>query len=454
MFFDRLAQRVRAVGAPLCVGLDPRPERLPPTFRTHPQPILAWNQAIIEATADLAAAFKPNIAFYEALGGEGWEILKATIDAIPDGIPVILDAKRGDIGSTAEAYARAIFDHLGVDAVTLSPYLGQDSVVPFLRYEEKGVFILCHTSNPSAREIQALPVCPPDRPPTPVYIEIARRAIAWGPSEQVGLVVGAPYPDALAAVREVAPQTWFLVPGVGAQGGRLEHLAAGLRADGLGVLVNVSRGIMLADDPRAAAETLVRRWREMRLSPAPREPRDPLVDVVRALVELGAVQVGEFTLASGQKSHYYVDLRLLVSAPTVLALVAQQYARHVRRLKPDLLAGVPYAGLPIATAVSLHTGVPMIYPRREAKDHGTGRRVEGRFQPGQRVAVIEDVTTTGGSVLRAVEELRGLGLVVEDAIVFLDREQGAGENLRRAGVRLHACLTASEMWGMIERRDA
>ncbi len=383
------------------------------------------------------------------MGREGWDLLKATIEAVPDHVPVILDAKRGDIGSTAEAYARAIFDHLGVDAVTLSPYLGRDSIAPFLAYREKGIFLLCHTSNPSAREIQALPVCPPDRPPTPLYQEIARRALAWGEPDQIGLVVGAPYPDALAAVRRVAGDAWFLVPGVGAQGGRVEHLSAGMREDGLGILVNVSRGIMLADDPWAAAEAIARQLRALSPPSSPPRPSEPLADLVRALLDIGAIQFGEFTLASGQKSNYYVDLRVLVSAPTLLALVAQQYARHVRRLKPDLIAGVPYAALPIATAVSLHTGVPMIYPRREAKEHGTARRVEGQFHAGQRAVVIEDVVTTGGSVLRAVEVLRAEGLLVEDAIVFLDREQGARTNLRRAGVRLHTCLTVSEMWKIV-----
>ena len=448
-FFERLAERVQSVGAPLCVGLDPRVDQVPARFRRAPEPLLAWNQAVIQATADLAAAYKPNIAFYEALGRTGWDLLQATLRAIPPDVPVILDAKRGDIGSTAEAYARAAFEVLGVDAITLNPYLGRDTIAPFLAYPEKGIFLLCHTSNPGAREIQTLPVCPPDRPPTPLYREMARRALRWGDPARVGLVVGAPYPEALAAVRQEAPDTWFLVPGVGAQGGEIATLRPGLRSDGLGILVNVSRGIALAEDMRQAAETYARQLAALSPAPSPTRPRDPREELVLALHDLGAIQFGEFTLASGQRSPYYIDLRVLVSAPAVLAQAAQQYARHVRRLKPDLLAGVPYAALPIATAVSLHTGIPMIYTRKEPKAHGLGRTIEGHFTPGQQVVIIEDVVTTGGSTLQTVERLRAAGLVVEDMVVLIDREQGAREALRRAGVRLHACLRLSEVWAIL-----
>ncbi len=448
-FFERLEARVAATGVPLCVGLDPRPDRVPSRFRGAEDPLLAWNRAVIEATADLAAAYKPNIAFYEALGRRGWDLLQATLQAIPAEVPVILDAKRGDIGSTAAAYAQAAFDVLGVDAITVNPYLGRDALAPFLARPDKGIFLLCHTSNPGAQELQTLPVCPPDRPPTPLYVEIARRARHWSEHPNVGLVVGAPYPEALAAVRQVARDLWFLVPGVGAQGGAVADLAVGLREDGRGLLVNVSRGIALAADPRRAAEAYARELRALARPPSPMSHPDPRTDVVLALHDLGAIRFGDFVLASGQRSSYYIDLRVLVSAPTVLAQVAQEYARHVRRLKPDLIAGVPYAALPIATAVSLHTGVPMIYTRKEAKSHGLGRTVEGRFAPGQRVVVVEDVVTTGGSVLDAVQRLREVGLAVEDVVVFIDREQGASARLREAGVRLHACLRLSEVWAIL-----
>ena len=162
--------------------------------------LLRWNRSIIEATSDLVCCYKPNIAFYEALGQPGMALLRQTIAAVPNEIPVLLDAKRGDIGSTAAAYARACFDELGVDAVTLSPYLGRDSIEPFAAYEGKGLFVLCHTSNPSAGALQNLPVCSGD---LPLFLQVAREAVSW--SSNVGLVVGATYPGALADVRTVAP---------------------------------------------------------------------------------------------------------------------------------------------------------------------------------------------------------------------------------------------------------
>ncbi|MCX7670765.1 MAG: orotidine-5'-phosphate decarboxylase, partial [Anaerolineae bacterium] len=238
------------------VGLDPQVEQLPAAVRQAQEPILAFNQAIVEATAPWACAFKPNIAFYEALGNAGLDALRTTLDAIPADIPVILDAKRGDIGSTAEAYAKACFEVFRADAVTLSPYLGRDSVEAFARYADKGLFVLCHTSNPSAGEFQELEIADwrsLDREPNqPLYIHVARAAVAWSP--KVALVVGATFPEAVARVRSVAPQRWFLIPGIGAQGGDLEAtLNAGLRSDGRGAIVNASRSIANAGDPRRAA---------------------------------------------------------------------------------------------------------------------------------------------------------------------------------------------------------
>ena len=263
-FFDKLHAAIERNDSLLCVGLDPNPDQLPERYRSGDTAenlvdgLLSWNRAIVESTSDLVCAYKPNIAFYEALGLPGQQLLRETLALVPDDLPVILDAKRGDIGSTATAYARACFEELGVDAVTLSPYLGRESIEPFAAYGDKGLFVLCHTSNASAGELQALEISDwrtLDREPNqPLYLHVARAATGWSPN--VCLVVGATYPDALRAVREAAPQTWFLVPGIGAQGGDPALLTAGLRDDGLGIIVNASRGISRAEEHRAAAVEL------------------------------------------------------------------------------------------------------------------------------------------------------------------------------------------------------
>jgi uridine monophosphate synthetase len=205
---------------------------------------------IVEQTAEYACVFKPNIAFYEALGQPGWDALRETLAAIPEDMPVLLDAKRNDISSTAAAYARAVFDELGVDAVTINPYLGSDGVEPFLAYEDRGVFLLCKTSNPGAGDLQDW-----SQYGQPLYRRVAELAGEWAQGQEIGLVIGATYPEAMAEIRAAWPKTWFLVPGVGAQGGDLEAaLQAGLRPDGRGLIVNSSRGIIYADDPRQAAQ--------------------------------------------------------------------------------------------------------------------------------------------------------------------------------------------------------
>lgn len=262
-FFEKLQKAIEQNNSLLCIGLDPNPEQIPERYHVQGSDapridaIYNWNKAIIEATADLVCTYKHNIAFYEALGEPGMVLLRKTLALIPPDIPILLDAKRGDIGSTAAAYARASFDDLQVDAVTLSPYLGRDSIDPFAAYAGKGLFVLCHTSNPSAGEFQKLEISDwqmLDREENwPLYLHVARAAVQWSPN--VGLVVGATYPDAMKAVRTVAPDAWFLVPGIGTQGGDLAGtMAAGLRADQQGLIINVSRGVSLADDHRAAAE--------------------------------------------------------------------------------------------------------------------------------------------------------------------------------------------------------
>ncbi len=477
-FFDKLEAAARRNNTLLCVGLDPTPEACPDRFLAESgapseetldpkdstcQALLAWNRSVIETTADLVCCYKPNIAFYEALGQPGMALLRATIAAIPKDIPVLLDAKRGDVGSTAAAYARACFEELGADAVTLSPYLGQDSIAPFAAYPDKGLFVLCHTSNSTAGVFQNLIARngQDQGEEGPLYLRVAEQAVGWSPA--VGLVVGSTYPQALAGVRAVAPDTWLLAPGIGAQGGDVEAaLSAGLRADGLGVLIAATRSVTQAEDPRQAAASIQHGINAARAqlsaqscaaeaSPTPQTPSIPVRhrELIIGLAELGALQFGDFTLASGKRSSMYVDLRLLVSDPGLMQAAARAYAKELDALQVDRIAGIPYAALPIGMAVSLASGRPLIYNRKESKSHGLGKDIEGLWKPSERVVIIEDVITTGGSIISSVELFRAAGLIVEDAIVLLDRQQGGVENLRKAGIRVHSVLGLGDVLDLL-----
>jgi orotidine-5'-phosphate decarboxylase len=239
-FAERFAAAVAANCSHLCVGIDPVAERIPGGD------VLGWVKAVVEATSDLVCCYKPNSAFFEALGRDGWEILCETMALIPADIPVLLDAKRGDIGNTAAAYAAAAFDVLGAGAVTVSPYLGRDSLEPFLSRADRAIFVLCRTTNPGASDLQDLPVLDRDGP-RPLYEVVAERCRDWNTAGNVGLVAGATYPAELARVRSICPEQLLLVPGVGTQGGDLEAAVAAARdAQGGGFLVNVSRQITYA----------------------------------------------------------------------------------------------------------------------------------------------------------------------------------------------------------------
>lgn len=244
-FSKRLADTCDALGSRICVGLDPRPDRID-------EPVGDFCRRIIDETVEHAAAYKPNSAFFEALGVDGLGMLKTVIDHVPEDRLLLLDAKRGDMAATAEAYAKAAFEVLGADAVTVSPYLGGEALGPFLADPNRGAFVLCHTSNPGSQEFQKLQV-----DGEPLYLHVARRAEAWDKAGNIGLVVGATYPEALARVREAAPTLPFLVPGIGAQGGDLVgSVRAGLDAKGGGLLISASRSLMFAEDPGAATKAL------------------------------------------------------------------------------------------------------------------------------------------------------------------------------------------------------
>lgn len=235
-FTDKLLDASRKNRSWLCIGLDPDPELM------HGVDVLQFNKAIIEATSDLVCAYKPNLAFYEVLGTEGLAILEKTVKFIPSDIPVIGDAKRGDIGNTARAYARALFSVLGFDAATVNPYLGFDSIEPFISHQDKGVFILCRTSNRGATDFQDLRA-----DGMPLYEAVARKAQEWNTYGNIGLVVGATYPEELKKVRSICPEMPLLIPGIGAQGGDLSSaVGSGVDARGEKAIINVSRQVLYA----------------------------------------------------------------------------------------------------------------------------------------------------------------------------------------------------------------
>jgi uridine monophosphate synthetase len=454
-FFSALENRVGAVDSLLCIGLDPHPEDL---AETTGRALRDFCLRLIEVTVEAAAAYKPNAAFFEALGAEGISALEDVIRQVPDGIPVILDVKRGDISSTARAYARAAFEVLKADAVTINPYLGKDAILPFIEDPSKGAFVLCKTSNPGADDLQELRVSGKVPSPAagfngPLYQWIASLVREWNAQGNLGLVVGATQPNSLARVREIDPTIWILAPGIGAQGGDLSAaLKAGLREDGLGLLVPVSRSISRAEDPRQEARRIRDAINAERKSTRQRQAK-PIAegltpqqkDIARNLLEIGCIKFGQFTLKSGAASPIYIDLRRLVAHPGLMLQVARAYQSLLRDLEYDQLAALPYAGLPITTAVSLLVGKPMLYPRKEEKSYGTKAPVEGIFEKGERAVVLDDLITTGGSKLEGIEKLLENGLLVKDIVVLIDRGLSAGTDLAQRGYQLHAYLKLGQL---------
>ncbi|MCL4240922.1 MAG: orotidine-5'-phosphate decarboxylase [Dehalococcoidia bacterium] len=251
-FFEQLTTRSREIDSLVCVGLDP-------DFRKHRvEDVVAFNRAIIEATTPYAACYKPNIAFYEQFGVPGLRALEATLASIPPGIPVIGDVKRGDIGNTAEAYARAMFEQWGFGAVTVNGYQGLDTVEPFLAYEGRGVFVLCRTSNPGSREFQEQRLANGRM----LFEEVALVASAWSPN--IGLVVGATAPQELRTVRSLVPRTPILIPGVGTQGGKPEEVVAAAGYLPGRMVVNASRGVMYAAEGPGFADAAAEAARLLR----------------------------------------------------------------------------------------------------------------------------------------------------------------------------------------------
>jgi uridine monophosphate synthetase len=269
----------------------------------------------------------------------------------------------------------------------------------------------------------------------------------------LGFVVGATQPDALRRTRQLAPDRWILGPGIGAQGGDLASaVKAGVNSAGSGLIVPISRTLIQADDPRAAALALRDEINAARQTATNHHPTESVhKELIEQLHQIGCVQFGQFTLASGQQSPFYIDLRRITASPALLQLAARAYTGLLRPLTYQHLAAVPYAALTIGTAVALMTSESLIYPRKEVKAHGTGKSIEGVFANGDSAVIIEDLVTSGGSVLQAVEKLQAANLNVSDAVVLIDREQGGKANLADHGIQLHAVLSLTEILNTLQR---
>ena len=248
-----LVENIRRKGSFLCVGLDPDIKKIPQHLLTEENPLLAFNKVIIDATAQYAVAYKPNLAFYESLGVEGWIALEETVKYIKEKYPdqfIIADAKRGDIGNTSQLYARSFFEHLDVDAITVAPYMGEDSVTPFLGYEGKWVILLALTSNKGSHDFQLIE----DKEGKRIFEHVLETSAKWASSDEMMYVVGATQGAMFQDIRKVSPNSFLLVPGVGAQGGSLEEVAKYGMIEDCGLLVNSSRGIIYASNGEDFAE--------------------------------------------------------------------------------------------------------------------------------------------------------------------------------------------------------
>ena len=259
-FIEKLSQATRNNNSLVCVGLDVDPGRIPPHIADRPDPVFRFCREIIDATRDMVCAYKPNFAFFGAMGQRGWEALIRTIEYVPQDIPVILDAKLGDIGNTAERYARMAYCELGADAVTVNPYMGFDAVAPFLAHPGRCAFLVCLSSNPGSEDFQRLRT-----DSKPLYRIVAEKAVAWKTHGLCGLVVGATQPDELQEIRALATDLPILIPGIGAQGGDVEQVArCGTDENGDMAIVNISRGVLYASNGTDFAKTARRETERLR----------------------------------------------------------------------------------------------------------------------------------------------------------------------------------------------
>ena len=473
-FFVQLTEAIAARQSLLMTGLDPNPEMLQSwaqrrgmANRSFLSQARHWIKAVVEETSPHVCAIKASLGFYQALGPLGLELLLEVRDLVPRDLPLIIDAKHGDLNSST-ALAHYLFRDLAVDAVTLSPLAGQDIAAPFLLYADKAVVITCRSSNPAAKRIQYHP-----SETDPLFLQIVRECQLWGTPDQLLLEVGTSDPAVLAQVRAAAPERVLMLRSIWSEEERLDGLLkAGLNPTADGLLLPLPQNLLVEDDlgdQAAAVKAMINRRRERWLVQQPGQPAesctiwlpglepdpttpaagqtpgaDPLESLILDLFDIGCLLFGEYVQASGAVFNYYIDLRQIISDPNLFHRVLHSYCGLLEQLEFDRIAGIPYGSLPTATGLSLQLHKPLIYPRKEVKAHGARRLIEGDFNDGDTVVVVDDILITGGSVLEGIQKLESSGLVVRDVVVFIDhggsRDRQARERLAAQGYRCHAVL--------------
>lgn len=456
-FVDKLNNAIAANNSLLVVGLDPNLEMMPDgdakDLNSTLDRLEAWLKWVIRETSDRVCAYKPTLGFYQALGIEGAILLERILAAIPPEIPVILDAKHGDI-NTSTVFARAVFRQWQVDAVTLTPFVGQDHAAPFLVYSDKAVFILCHTSNPGAEALQEYPT-----QDELFYLQVVKEAQTWATSQQLGLEVGTTNPNTLAKIRAIAPERLILIRSIWGEKNNLSPiLNAGLNFDGEGLLIPIPQDFLARVDLGQKVRDLNSEINNVReqitfqgnscelwTANVCLLEQHPYQDLILQLFDIGCLLFGEYVQASGATFSYYIDLRKIISNPRIFNQVLEAYADILKNLSFDRIAGIPYGALPTATGLALNLHRPMIFPRKEVKAHGTRRLIEGEFNPGEKVVVVDDILISGNSAMEGAEKLKSAGLNVEDIVVFIDHEGGVKDKLARNGYRAHSVLGISEI---------
>lgn len=469
-FASKLRVAIATNQSILCLGLDPNPEIMPAKYKAkYDAEIYAvdalvdslweWMNFIIQSTSDLVCAYKPTLGFYTAMGSAGLELLAKTLAAIPPEIPIILDAKHADLNSSS-VMAKTAFEQWGVDAITLSPYIGQDLAARFLMYPDKAIFVSCYSSNNTAQDFQLYPN--PDRP---LYLNVVQNCQSWAGMENLALEVGAAVPNALAKVRSLAPERLILARSIWANSNAIKNLgailSAGLDRNGGGLILPVNQDALAIGEPAELVRSLRDQVNEAIALTATQLPTCdlwmpdvcllnpqanlPHTNLIMQLFDIGCITFEETVQASGQVFPYYIDLRRIISNPQVFDAVISTYAEILRNLKFDRIAGIPYGSLPTASGLALRLNFPLIFPRKEVKAYGARRLIEGNYEAGETIVVVDDILISGKSAIEGAQKIESCGLKVVDIVVFIDHEAGVCDRLQQNGYKPHAVLKISEI---------